>query len=34
MKNFNFKKIIGMAVVVLVVMFIVNKVPFLKNIVG
>lgn len=34
MKGINFKKILGMAVVVLVVMFVVNKVAFLKNIVG
>ena len=32
--NKNIKKFLGMAVVVLVVLFAVNKIPFLKNIVG
>lgn len=32
--NKNIKKFLGMAVVVLVVLFAVNKIPFLKNIIG
>lgn len=34
MKGLNWKKFVGMAVVVLVVLFIVNKVAFLKNLVN